>query len=79
MSATKAVKLNFLVEAGVSRELHELVPAGQRSKVVNAAIKRELLRLKRRMATEKLLELRAQGPGVTMDEIVAAINADRSR
>jgi len=76
--SSKTVKLNFLLEAGVSRDLHAMVPAGQRSKVVNAAVKKELLRIKRRATTEKLLELRDKGPKVAMAEIVEALRADRS-
>jgi hypothetical protein len=78
MAGTKAVKLNFMLETAVADELNSVVPAGQRSKVVNAAVKKELLRIKRRATTEKLAELRGKAPKVSMAEIVEHLRADRA-
>ncbi len=75
----KTVKLNFLIEQEVSSDLQEMVAAGGRSRLVNAAIKKELLVMKRARATEKLFKLRGDGPDVSMKEIVASIRSDRNR
>jgi hypothetical protein len=78
MPGTKAVKLNFMLDSKVADELNAVVPAGQRSKVVNAAVKKELLRIKRRATAEKLAELRGQVPKISMAEIVEQLRADRA-
>lgn len=75
----KSQKVNFLLEKEVTEELQKLVPAGQRSKVVNLALKKELQRLKRKQATEKLLELRQQGRKINMAEIVEILRTTREK
>jgi len=73
------VKANFLLEDKVKEELESLVPSGKRSKVVNEAIKKELLRLKRKKLTERLLSLRSQGPRVPIEEILKALKENRRK
>ena len=73
------VKANFLLEDKVKEELESLVPSGKRSKVVNEAIKKELLRLKRKKLTERLLLLRSQGPIIPMEEILKALKKNRGK
>jgi len=75
----KLKKMNFLMEEDVAHDLQALVPRGKKSKLVNAAVKKELLRLRRQKNTEKLFKLREQGPKVKMDEIVKSLRADRKR
>ena len=72
-------KMNFLLEEEVVHELDTLIPRGKKSKLVNEVLKKELLRLKRKQNTEKLLKLRGQGAMVEMDEIVNILRADRTR
>lgn len=74
-----AKKLNFMIKDDVARELDALVPPGERSRVVNEALARELLSIRRRRLTEKLRALRETGPSVTTDEIVAILRKDRER
>lgn len=72
-------KLNFFVEEGVRRELEKLVPAGQKSKIINEALRKELLRIKRERVTAKLLALRSRGATLSKREIVEVLKKDRRR
>jgi hypothetical protein len=74
-----ARKLNFMIREDIARELGELVPPGKRSKVVNEALEKELLSIKRRMLTGKLLSIREQGPSVSTKDLVALLRKDRKR
>lgn len=72
-------KLNFFVEEDVRREIEALVPAGRRAKVINEALRRELLRIKRMQVAEKLKALKSEGAAVSDHGIVAALRKDRKR
>ncbi len=72
-------KLNFFVEEDVRREMETLVPTGRRARVINEALRRELLRIKRERAAEKLKALKSGGAAVSGREIVAALRKDRKR
>jgi hypothetical protein len=74
-----ARRLNFLISAEVAAELAELVPPGQRSRVVTEAIRKEMARCRRKMLTDKLMILRERGPAFSTDEIVEAVKSDRKR
>ena len=37
-----AKKINFMIEDEVRKELETLIPSGQRSRIVNEALKKEL-------------------------------------
>jgi len=60
-------------------ELEELVPPGRRSKVVNEAIMKELMALKRQRLTERLLAIKQKSPSLSTDEIVAVLKEDRRK
>ncbi len=77
--AQKTKKLNFMIKNELVMELEELVPPGRRSKVVNEAIMKELMALKRQKLTEKLLAIKQKSPSLSTDEIVAALKEDRRR
>lgn len=72
-------KINFFVEEDIRKILDELVPDGQKSKVINEALRKELLRIKREKATEKLMVLKSKGTLVSNREIVEALKKDRRR
>jgi hypothetical protein len=74
-----ARKLNFMISNEVAEELESLVPSGKRSKLVNEAIHKELALYRRRLQTERLMELRRKSPKLSTDEIVSAIRSDRER
>ena len=73
-----AKKVNFMINDTVRQEFERLVPPGERSKVVNEALKKELLSIKRRSLTEKLLLLRSKNV-LTTDELLATLKKDRTR
>ena len=72
-------KLNFFVEEDIRKELDELVPAGQKSKIINEALRKELLRIRREKVTEKLVVLKSRGPKVSQKELVKLLKRDRNR
>lgn len=74
-----ARKLNFMIRDEIARDLEALVPSGERSRVVNEALARELLAIRRRRITDRLREAREQGPALGTKKIVAALRKDRSR
>ncbi len=72
-------KINFMIEETVQQELRKMVPPRQRSKLVNEAIKKELLRINRAAAFRALLHLRKKTASLEAREIDAALKADRKR
>jgi hypothetical protein len=77
--AQTAKKINFMINDDIRKEFEELVPPGIRSKVVNEALKKELISIRRKRLTHKLLSIRATGSLISTDEIVEALKIDRSR
>jgi hypothetical protein len=73
-----AKKINFMISEDVRKEFERLVPSGERSKVVNEALKKELNSIKRKRLTEKLLLLRSKQK-LSAKELVTALKKDRSR
>jgi len=72
-------KLNFMIRNDIVQELEQLVPQGQRSKLVNDAIIKELAHYRRSTQTEKLMALRMKTPQLTTNEIIEAVKNDRTR
>ena len=72
-------KINFFVEEDVRQELERLVPSGQRAKIINEALRRELLKVKRGEVTEKLMTMKSKGVLMTGQEIVTTLKKDRNR
>ncbi len=75
--ATK--KLNFMIKNELVKDLEDLVPPGKRSKVVNDAIMKELIAIRRQKLTEKLLAVKQKSPALSTEEIVTALKEDRGR
>jgi hypothetical protein len=73
-----AKKVNFMINDDVRKEFERLVPSGERSKVANEALKKELNSIKRKRLTEILLLLRSK-QGLSTHEIVAALKKDRKK
>lgn len=71
-------KVNFMISDDVRKEFERLVPSGERSKVANEALKKELNSIKRKRLTERLLLLRSK-QGLSTNDIVAALKKDRTR
>ena len=72
-------KVNVVLDDDVKAELDRLVEPGRRSRVVNAALRREMLRLRRETASERLDHLRRRGRPVSSVDIVRLIRRDRGR
>jgi hypothetical protein len=74
-----AKKLNFMIKNELVKELEDLVPPGKRSKVVNDAIMKELMAIRRQKMTEKLLTVKRKSIPLSSEEIVTALREDRGR
>lgn len=70
-------KLNFLIEEDVSRNLESLVPSGQRSKVVNQALRKELELIRRKKVLERLHATPSPKKRFSNREIVEGLAKDR--
>ena len=73
----KTRKLNFLIEESVCRDLESLVTAGNRSKVVNEALRKELELIRRKNAVEDILNAPNKGKRFSSIEIVDRLAKDR--
>jgi hypothetical protein len=71
-------KVNFMINEDLKREFEQMVPPGERSKVVNEALRKELLSIKRKRLTEKLVAIREKNVRKS-SEILEAIRKDRQR
>lgn len=74
-----AKKMLFILDEDVRRELESLIPPGKRSRVVNYALRKELLSLRRKKLTEELLEISSRTRPVSTKEIVEELRKDRRR
>lgn len=72
-------KVNFTLADDVREELYRLVPPRKRSRVVNEALRKELLQMKREQAIDRLMELRKKTAKFTSREILEALRKDRAR
>ncbi len=73
------VKVNFVLDDDVKSDLDHLVENGMRSRIINQALRKELLQLKRRRLAEKHDQLRGRTRAVSTREIVENLRRDRSR
>lgn len=72
-------KVNFTLEDDIREELVRLIPARKRSRVVNEALRKELLRRKREQAMQQLMRLRQRTARLGSREILEAVRKDRRR
>ncbi len=72
-------KVNFILDPDVQAEMVRLVPPRKRSRVVNEALRKELLRRRRELAMERLKEIRQTTGTLGGREIVDALRKDRAR
>ncbi len=73
------VKVNFVLDDDVKSDLDRLVKNGMRSRIINQALRKELLQVKRRRLAEKHDQLRARTGAVSTRVIVEDLRRDRSR
>ncbi len=74
-----AIKVNFVLDEDVKDDLDRLVASGMRSRVINEALRKELLAIKRQMLAAKQDRLRARAKSVGTGKIVSALRGDRGR
>jgi predicted transcriptional regulator len=72
-----AAKVNLVLDDEVKEALDELVPAGERSRFANEALRDRLALVRRRQAIQKLEALRRTGPHVSSAEILLALRESR--
>ena len=72
-------KVNVVLDDDVKADLDRLVDSGLRSRVVNRALRREILAIRRERASLRLDELRRSAKPVPTDEVVALVRRDRGR
>lgn len=75
----KTKKVNFMLDEEVRLKLEQMVPPGERSRVVNQALKKELDNISRKAITEELLQTREKNIHLSTDEIVAELKNNRLR
>ena len=74
-----ATKVNIVLDDDVKAELETLVEAGSRSRVINSALRKELMQIRRGILTSRLDQLRAKTKPISTKEIVQLIRRDRGR
>ena len=72
-------KVNIVLDDDVKIDLDRLVKSGMRSRVVNRALRREILAIRRERANGRLEELRRRTRPVSTTDLVAQIRKDRGR
>lgn len=72
-------KILLVLDREVKRELEALIPSGQRSRIINEALRKELLLIKRKKITEELLEISSHTRSVSTKEIVKELRKERRR
>ena len=72
-------KVNIVLDDDVKADLDRLVESGMRSRVINAALRREILMLRRQRASTRLDDLRKTTRVVATSELVNLVRRDRGR
>ena len=73
------VKVNFVLDDDVKSDLDRLVESGMRSRIINQALRKELLQVKRSGLAEKHDQIRSRTKAVSTREIVKILRRDRRR
>ncbi len=74
-----ASKINIVIDDDVRVELERTVESGQRSRVINRALRRELLRIRREKANARLDQLRKRTTPVSTNTLLGELRSDRRR
>jgi hypothetical protein len=72
-------KVNIVLDDDVKADLDRLVESGLRSRVVNRALRKEILSIRRQRASHRLDELRRTTKPISTTELVARLRRDRER
>ena len=72
-------KVNIVLDDDVKADLDRLVETGGRSRVINRALRREIVQIRREQANLRLETLRKRTSPQSTADLVAQIRRDRSR
>jgi hypothetical protein len=72
-------KVNVVLDDDVKADLDRLVESGLRSRVVNRALRKEILAIRRQRASQRLDELRRTTRPISTADVVRLIRRDRGR
>ena len=72
-------KVNIVLDDDVKADLDQLVESGMRSRVINTALRREILMLRRQRASRRLDEVRKTTRVVATSDLVSLVRRDRGR
>ena len=72
-------KVNVVLDDDVKAELDRIVESGMRSRVVNRALRKEIVAIRRERANARLEQLRRGTKAVSTAAIVAHLRRDRGR
>ena len=72
-------KVNIVLDNDVKTDLDSLVESGSRSRLINHALRKELLQIRRQKLSENLAKLRKKTKPVSTHEILALLRRDRKR
>jgi predicted transcriptional regulator len=72
-------KVNIVLDDDVKADLDRLVEAGRRSRVINEALRREIVAIRRQKAAARLAQLRRSAGPASTATLVRAVRRDRSR
>ena len=74
-----AHKVNVVLDDDVKGELERMVESGGRSRVINEALRKELLAMRRARAVASMDSLRSATPTSSTADIVDTLRRDRGR
>jgi predicted transcriptional regulator len=72
-------KVNIVLDDDVKADLDRLVVSGMRSRVVNRALRKEILAIRRQRASARLDDLRRTTRPISTSVVLARIRRDRGR
>jgi Arc/MetJ-type ribon-helix-helix transcriptional regulator len=72
-------KVNVVLDDDVKAQMDLLVPSGRRSRVVNQALRNELLRINRERVVQQIDKLRQRTKRAKTEEIVELLRRERRR
>ena len=72
-------KVNVVLDDDVKEQMERLVPSGRRSRVINQALRKELLRIHREKVIAEMDELKRETRPVKTEEIVKLLARQRRR
>ena len=72
-------KVNVVLDDDVKAQMDLLVPSGRRSRIVNQALRKELLRINRENVVHEIDKLRQRTKKVKTEEVVELLRRERRR